>query len=47
MKTMKHDMAGSAVALGTMVALSKTDFPHDVECWLAIVENNADYKAYR
>lgn len=40
MKTMKHDMAGSSVALGVFFALAETNFPHDVECWLPIVENN-------
>jgi hypothetical protein len=47
MKTMKHDMGGSAAALGTFLALTQTDFPYPVECWLAIVENNIDSLAYR
>ena len=40
MKTMKHDMAGSAVALGVLTALTEMKIPYDVECWLAVVENN-------
>jgi leucyl aminopeptidase len=48
MKTMKHDMAGSAVALGVFGALaSQTCFPHPVELWLAIAENNNGPNAYR
>eukprot|EP00596_Hydrurales_sp_CCMP1899_P008392 CAMPEP_0119041010 /NCGR_PEP_ID=MMETSP1177-20130426/11093_1 /TAXON_ID=2985 /ORGANISM="Ochromonas sp, Strain CCMP1899" /LENGTH=633 /DNA_ID=CAMNT_0007006619 /DNA_START=8 /DNA_END=1907 /DNA_ORIENTATION=+ len=47
MKTMKHDMGGSAAALGTFLALTQTEFPYPVECWLAIVENNIDSLAYR
>jgi leucyl aminopeptidase len=47
MKTMKHDMGGSAAALGTLLALTQTSFPYPVECWLAIVENNIDVNAYR
>jgi leucyl aminopeptidase len=47
MKTMKHDMGGSAAALGTFLALTQTEFPYPVECWLAIVENNIDSSAYR
>lgn len=47
MKTMKHDMGGSAAALGTFLALTQTAFPYPVECWLAIVENNIDSLAYR
>ena len=47
MKTMKHDMAGSSVALGVFNALTQMDFPFPVECWLAIVENNNGPSAYR
>jgi leucyl aminopeptidase len=47
MRTMKQDMHGSAAALSTLYALSETDFPYPVECWMAIVENNVDSHAYR
>ena len=52
MKTMKHDMAGSAAALGAFVALiSNQDEPivtaYPIECWLAIVENNISPTAFR
>ena len=48
MKTMKHDMAGSAIALGVFHALSQmNDLAHPVECWLAVVENNIAENAYR
>lgn len=40
MKTMKHDMSGSAICLGTLVALTMLNYEHDVEVWLAIAENN-------
>eukprot|EP01035_Chromulina_nebulosa_P021389 gene21389-27712_t len=40
MKTMKHDMAGSSVALGTLVSLTLSNYSSTVECWLPIVENN-------
>jgi len=47
MKTMKHDMAGSSAALGVLLALSEIEFPHPIECWLAIAENNMSPVAYR
>lgn len=40
MKTMKHDMSGSGVALGVLTALTLMNVTNTVECWLAIVENN-------
>lgn len=44
---MHGDMQGSAVALGTLLALSrlKVDFP--VDCWLAISENRIGPAAYK
>ncbi|MBI3897728.1 MAG: leucyl aminopeptidase family protein [Gammaproteobacteria bacterium] len=47
MQGMHEDMEGSAVALGTLLALSelKVDFP--VECWLALAQNHIGPKAYR
>jgi len=47
MHGMHEDMEGSAVALGTLLALSelKVDFP--VDCWLALAQNHIGPKAYR
>lgn len=44
---MHEDMQGSAVALGTFMALStiKVDFP--VECWMAIAMNHIGPNAYK
>jgi leucyl aminopeptidase len=44
---MHEDMEGSAVALGTLLALTelKVDFP--IECWMALAENNIGPNAYR
>lgn len=44
---MHEDMAGSAVALGTLLALStlKVDFP--VDCWLALAQNMISPAAYK
>jgi len=47
MHGMHEDMEGSAVALGTLLALSelKVDFP--VDCWLALAQNHIGPKAYK
>ncbi len=47
MHGMHEDMQGSAVALGTLLALTElqTDFP--VDCWLALAQNHIGPKAYR
>jgi leucyl aminopeptidase len=44
---MHEDMEGSAVALGTLLALTelRVDFP--VDCWLALAQNHIGPKAYR
>ncbi|MCL4316494.1 MAG: leucyl aminopeptidase family protein [Gammaproteobacteria bacterium] len=44
---MHEDMEGSAVALGTLLALTelKVDFP--VDCWLALVQNHIGPNAYK
>ena len=47
MYLMHEDMQGSAVALGTLLTLSKLDAPFDIDCWLAITENNIGPRAYR
>jgi len=47
MHGMHEDMEGSAVALGSFLALSelKVDFP--VDCWLALAQNHIGPKAYK
>ena len=47
MHGMHEDMEGSAVALGTLLALTelKSDFP--VDCWLALAQNHIGPKAYK
>ncbi len=47
MHGMHEDMEGSAVALGTLLALAelKADFP--VDCWLALAQNHIGPKAYK
>jgi leucyl aminopeptidase len=47
MYLMHEDMQGSAVAIGTLLALSQLDAPFDIDCWLAITENNIGPRAYR
>jgi len=47
MLDMHCDMAGSAVALATLSALSEVDYPHAVDCWLAITENRIGAEAYK
>ncbi len=47
MLDMHGDMQGSAVALGTFVAISELELPLAVDCWLAITENRTGPKAYK
>ena len=47
MYQMHEDMQGSAVAVGTLAALSELDAPFDIDCWLAITENEIGARAYR
>jgi leucyl aminopeptidase len=47
MYQMHEDMQGSAVAVGTLLALSKLAVPFDVDCWLALTENEIGARAYR
>ncbi|MCZ6805218.1 MAG: leucyl aminopeptidase family protein [Proteobacteria bacterium] len=44
---MHEDMQGSAVALGTLLALSKLNFKRPVECWMALAMNHIGPKAYK
>jgi leucyl aminopeptidase len=47
MYDMHTDMQGSAVAVGTLLALSELRAPYDIDCWLAITENEIGARAYR
>jgi leucyl aminopeptidase len=47
MLDMHTDMAGSAVALASLVALAELRAPITVDAWLAISENNIGPNAYR
>ena len=44
---MHGDMQGSAVALGTLLALDRLQVNFSVECWLAIATNHIGPKAYK
>jgi leucyl aminopeptidase len=47
MYLMHGDMQGSAVAVGTLLACTRLGMPFDVDCWLAISENDIGPGAYR
>ena len=47
MYQMHEDMQGSAVALGMLLALSTLEVPYQIDCWLAITENEINARAYR
>jgi leucyl aminopeptidase len=47
MFTMHGDMQGSAVAVGTLLALSRLRVPYPIDCWLAITENQIGPTAFR
>lgn len=47
MYQMHEDMQGSAVAVGTMLSLAALDAPYDIDCWLAITENQIGARAFR
>ena len=44
---MHEDMEGSAVALGTLLALSELKAPFPVDAWLALAQNDIGPRAYR
>ena len=44
---MHEDMEGSAVALGTLLALTELKVPYIVDCYLAIAENAIGPRSYR
>jgi len=47
MLDMHEDMQGSAVALGTLLSLSRMGYRHPVDCWLAVTENRIGPSAYK
>lgn len=47
MLDMHGDMQGSAVALGTLLAITDLELPLAVDCWLAITENRTGPNAYK
>lgn len=47
MLNMHGDMQGSAVALGTLLAITEMKLPIAVDCWLAITENRTGPNAYK
>ncbi len=47
MLDMHIDMGGSAVAVGTLLAISALKLPRAVDCWLAITENRTGPTAYK
>lgn len=44
---MHEDMQGSAVALGTLLALSRLAVDFDIDCWLALAMNHIGPRAYK
>ncbi|MGB5256874.1 MAG: leucyl aminopeptidase family protein [Woeseiaceae bacterium] len=47
MLDMHSDMQGSAVALGTLLAIAELELPIAVDCWLALTENRTGPRAYK
>lgn len=47
MYQMHEDMQGSAVAVGTLLTLTRLKVPYDIDCWLAITENQIGPNAFR
>ena len=47
MLDMHRDMQGSAVALGTLLALAELRVPFGIDAWLAITENRLSADAYK
>ena len=47
MLNMHGDMQGSAVALGSLLALTRIGTPLAIDCWLAITENRTGPRAYK
>jgi len=47
MHGMHEDMEGSAVALGTLLALTQLQVPFTIHCWLALAQNHIGPRAYK
>jgi leucyl aminopeptidase len=47
MYLMHGDMQGSAVAVGSLLTLSRSHAPLEIDCWLALTENQIGPRAYR
>ena len=47
MLDMHGDMQGSAVALGTLLTMTRLGLPFGVDCWLALTENRTGPRAYK
>lgn len=47
MQNMHEDMQGSAVALGSLLALTRAGADYPIDCWLAITENCIGPTAYK
>jgi len=47
MYSMHEDMQGSAVAVGTLLAMTMLGSPYEIDCWLALTENQIGPNAYR
>lgn len=47
MHGMHEDMAGSAVALGVLLALTRLRVPFPVHCWLPLAQNHIGPRAYK
>jgi leucyl aminopeptidase len=47
MYPMHGDMQGSAVAVGTLLALARSGTALEIDCWLALTENQIGPRAYR
>lgn len=44
---MHEDMMGSAVALGSLIALTELNAPLSVDCWLALAQNHIGPRSYK
>jgi len=47
MNGMHEDMQGSAVALGTLLALARLGVKYPIDCWLALAQNHVGSRAYK
>jgi leucyl aminopeptidase len=47
MQGMHEDMNGSAVALAILLAATRAGLPVNIDCWLALAQNNLSPRAYK